>query len=680
METMGLEEDELLLQVRQCIIGGAGKEQWLSLHIFTPSARELGAFRVRLLPNGRLLSVPAHPPPQQVEVQRTPPPLEEEQQPTQSPSQLDVDRIVVGPESLSSESSSLPPEDPAYQGQQTPLPRSETTAAILPSCPNIRNTLSAVPGDQQPLTTDAEAETVVEADQDAIGDAGDVVDCSETPVPDQEIAVNLSSTTPSDGSRDDTGTTHACRRSSRVAEMKSTPSTSNVGSVPASSTSSPAASTSPSRSSKRRQSAAVVVRGCESEADVDDDDGTEGKQSSKRRRAVTAAQRDDSHQQEVKDEDEVATLVNKLQDAHRSRDSNDLDSVSRDAVLQLSQLVMGSAGEKDEKDDSDVLYLTSAKQVSCVITTSTSLKVVGYYLRAALVDRVRRRHRKSYLSATRKLLGIKSGADIVAYSSFYAFVQQHCPSVARGGQDVESWMSEPLFLADISWRDWRRYLSRRNRWIIETALHRFHLSIQPFQDWQLLGLVEVYDAARLGQSVRAVRNLPLSKDRRSGRGAVVTADLSASLPPLQAEQSVDPSYAVSWDSKHRFDAQHHWTGKINHLPTPHANLRLNATGKLVQVRDIAGGEALTYDYGVDYWVFQMTGLSLSEWLVSHSVASNKGILDLFTRMHGGVHDYTARLSQEWVQRRPAIWSELEREMWMDQLAGYLESMMALSGV
>jgi hypothetical protein len=451
---------------------------------------------------------------------------------------------------------------------------------------------------------------VVDADEDGIGDAGDVVDYSETQLREQEIAADLAFTTHSDGSSDDTGTTHARRRSSRVAVMTATSTMSDATSAPASSTSSPAASTL-LRTGKRRQSAAVVERDCASEAEVDDDDRSDQRQSGKRRRAVPAAQRDDSHQQqEVIDEDEVATLVNRLQDAHHSMDCNGLNSVSRDAVLRLSQLVMGSTGE-DEKDDSDALYLICAKQVSSVITTSTSLKMVGYYLRAVLVDKVRRRHRRAYLSATRRLLGIKSGADIVAYSSFYAFVQQHCPSVARGGQDVESWMSQPLFLADISWRDWRRYLSRRNRWIIETALQRFHLSIQPLQDWQQLGLVEVYDAARLRQGVRAVRDLPLSKDRRSGRGAVVAADLAASLPPLQAEQSIYLSYVVSWDGKHRFDAQHHWTGKINHLPTPHANLKLISTGKLVQVRDIAAGDPLTYNYGVDYWVYQLTGLPLS---------------------------------------------------------------------
>jgi hypothetical protein len=70
-------------------------------------------------------------------------------------------------------------------------------------------------------------------------------------------------------------------------------------------------------------------------------------------------------------------------------------------VLRLSQLVMGSAGDqdaKDEQDDSDALYARCAQQVSCVITTGSALKMVGYYLRAVLVDGVKRRHRQASLS------------------------------------------------------------------------------------------------------------------------------------------------------------------------------------------------------------------------------------------------------------------------------------------
>jgi hypothetical protein len=95
-------------------------------------------------------------------------------------------------------------------------------------------------------------------------------------------------------------------------------------------------------------------------------------------------------------------------------------------------------------------------------------------------------------------------------------------------------------------------------------------------------------------------------------------------------------------------------------------------GKLVQIKPIAAGDALTFDYDVDFWVYQLSGLELSEWLVSSSVQSSRGTLDLFRRMHGSVLDYTDLLRRDWVQHRPAVWTELDRECWMTNLVELLE--------
>ena len=70
--------------------------------------------------------------------------------------------------------------------------------------------------------------------------------------------------------------------------------------------------------------------------------------------------------------------------------------------------------------------------------------MLGYYFRAVLAVRVKTTHRASFTEAARRLLGIKSTADIAAYPAFYAFVQQHCPSIAhaRGDVDVEAWLKD----------------------------------------------------------------------------------------------------------------------------------------------------------------------------------------------------------------------------------------------
>ena len=139
-----------------------------------------------------------------------------------------------------------------------------------------------------------------------------------------------------------------------------------------------------------------------------------------------------------------------------------------------------------------------------------------------------------------------------------------------------------------------------------------------------------------------------------------------------AAREAHPTYLVQLDRQRVFDARRHWLGKINHLPRRLCNLKLTGAGKLVQIRAIAAGEALTFDYGVEYWVFQLSGLELSEWSSSSSIQSNRGVVDVFNEMHSSVLDYTNLLGCGWVKRRPAVWSELERELWIGNLVEYME--------
>jgi hypothetical protein len=73
-----------------------------------------------------------------------------------------------------------------------------------------------------------------------------------------------------------------------------------------------------------------------------------------------------------------------------------------------------------------------------------------------LAARLKRSHKNKYVRSARTLLGLKSSADITAYPAFYLFVQQHCPSVVNGQMNLEAWLQEPIFLADIGWAEWRR--------------------------------------------------------------------------------------------------------------------------------------------------------------------------------------------------------------------------------
>jgi hypothetical protein len=370
---------------------------------------------------------------------------------------------------------------------------------------------------------------------------------------------------------------------------------------------------------------------------------------------------------------ELATLVAKLREGYDRRQSIALNSLAKESILSLCQHVLGDGGDR---------LPSISGQITSLISTSTSLKMLGYYLRAILAHRLKHRSQNCYKRLARDMLGIKSPADIAAYPALYELVQYHYPDLASAG--IEAWLENPIFSADITWTEWKRYLTKQGRSIIDAALQQLKGAVDQYRDWMQLGWVEIYDDEKLsGQGVRALRNIhmPTSRAKDAQRNleasiSVMAADFHCAEPECvldkNATREVDPTYLVQLDRQRVFNASHHWVGKVNHLPDRLCNLRLTSSGKLVQTKPIAAGDALTFDYDVDYWVFQLSGMELAGWLVSGSVHSNRGALDLFRRMHDSVLDYTSLLSCDWVQRRRAVWSELERELWMGQLAEYLQ--------
>jgi hypothetical protein len=371
---------------------------------------------------------------------------------------------------------------------------------------------------------------------------------------------------------------------------------------------------------------------------------------------------------------ELAMLVAKLRESHDRRQSIAFGSLAKESILSLRQHVLEAAGDR---------LPSISGQITSLIATSTSLRMLGYYMRAILAHRLKSTSQNCYKRLARETLGINSPADIAAYPVLYELVQYHYPDLASAG--IEVWLKNPIFSADITWTEWKHYRTKQGRAIIDAALQQFKASVAPYRDWMQLGWVEIYDDEKLsGQGVRALRDIhmPMSRAKNAQRNleasiSVMAADFHCAGPECvldkNATREVDPTYLVQLDRQRVFNASHHWVGKINHLPDRLCNLRLTSSGKLLQIKQIAAGDALTFDYDVDYWVYQLSGMELADWLVSSSVQSNRGTLDLFRQMQESVMDYTSLLSCDWVKRRPAVWSELERELWMGNLAEYLEA-------
>jgi hypothetical protein len=104
---------------------------------------------------------------------------------------------------------------------------------------------------------------------------------------------------------------------------------------------------------------------------------------------------------------------------------------------------------------------------------------------------------------------------------------------------------------------------------------------------------------------------------------------------------------------------------------PHCNLKLTKEGKLVQVKAIKAGDALTFDYGVEWWARRVTGVTWKEWM-NCSIPCAKGRMELFGRMHEQVHDYTELLNMRQALLLQASRSELEKERVGSELWEYLE--------
>ena len=391
------------------------------------------------------------------------------------------------------------------------------------------------------------------------------------------------------------------------------------------------------------------------------------------------------------EEVEVSALVGQLKEAYEHRATVSIDAVSSHTLLQMTQGALSYNGTVEPQQST---LQQCAVQITSLINTSSTLRMLGYYLRAALSHRLKQASSRNYSRLARDVLDIRSSADIAVYPAFFELIKRHCPTVAAAAASggavcattIEEWLREPLFMADIGWRSWRRYLSKQHHHILETAVQRFLVSIEPYKDWLQLGWVKIYHDERLGgQGVRALRDIHMP----SGAGKKKQQDLAASVSVVAADlhcagpdyirsqehaREDDGIYHIQLDRQRVFDARHHWVGKLNHLPMPHCNLRLTGNGKLVQIKRIQAGDAVTLDYGVDYWVYRITGLDVRVWMAEGEVECQRGRMAVFTRMHQTVSDYSKLLQQKWAQPLSSSSSAVEREGLLIELEEHLDAM------
>ena len=153
-----------------------------------------------------------------------------------------------------------------------------------------------------------------------------------------------------------------------------------------------------------------------------------------------------------------------------------------------------------------------------------------------------------------------------------------------------------------------------------------------------------------------MRDIPLPTSNRGhpspavdgGDNLAVAADLCLLAQGQLQRQQTDPWYRVDWDSgKQQLDVG-------------------------VQHKAIAAGEALTLDYGVQWWTQRVTGVTWNEWMTTGTLSCRRCSADLFYRMQESVLDYTPLLGVGWDKRLSNATSELERETVMMEMCEYLD--------
>ena len=163
---------------------------------------------------------------------------------------------------------------------------------------------------------------------------------------------------------------------------------------------------------------------------------------------------------------EVVALVGKLREGQDRRQDAAADSLSQESTLSLRQQML------------DVAHTLAVSMVSgqttSLVSNSTPMKLMGYYMRAILAHRARLCSRKCYKRLARDSLVSKSPADIPVYPALYEHVQHHHPGLASTAAGVETWLENLISTVD-------------------ATLQRFREAMAPCQDW---------NAARMGGGVQ----------------------------------------------------------------------------------------------------------------------------------------------------------------------------------
>jgi hypothetical protein len=201
------------------------------------------------------------------------------------------------------------------------------------------------------------------------------------------------------------------------------------------------------------------------------------------------------------------------------------------------------------------------------------------------------------------------------------------------------------------------------------ALNPRHPLFNQHGDWFDLGLVRESYHSRLQGQIVAAQSIHVDKITPLAEflpAFVVKAGefVHRAEPGAQLRSPKEVAYLVESSCGTVFDLKPSWIGLVNHAPPGIANMYTHGSILTPYANQILRkGSPLTWDYGLEYWIYQVTGLDYNNWTASD--------IAVFTQMHARVVDYTALLKKK-------LWRMIHRPEIVKAIQEYLDSFAILN--
>ena len=273
------------------------------------------------------------------------------------------------------------------------------------------------------------------------------------------------------------------------------------------------------------------------------------------------------------------------------------------------------------------------------------------------------------MAELKECIGFKTQADRAGLRSLRKLLTEDVAGVGRVSVGAEMDFHPALF-ADISWKMWKTLLASSEAALLSELMNEFAEHIHQGKDWkerQWVEEVDVGDDRKDVNAKRAIRHNELQPKKVTTILRTCNHVGVEHCPTPLEKAFTYEGYLLRDHSRLYNPSCHDWLRFIHHHPPHKANCEYKTDGGVWQKKDIAKGEVLTRDFGLEYCVAQLTGLGFDKWEAQESFSTRWR--SVFVSMHKKVVDYNPL--QHEVQPRHAPDSPEDMQSMVDLIKGHL---------